>query len=54
MCIEEGEEVKEKRCKPKVYVIHSKNNSRLFPKSQERDIHSSTGSLQNTKQTCPK
>jgi hypothetical protein len=41
--------LKKKRSKPKVYIIYSTKKGRKFPKSQERDPHSGTGSLLDTK-----
>jgi hypothetical protein len=49
MSIKEGEEVQAKR----IQNIFNKYYQKI-PKSQERVIHSGIGSLQDSKQTCPK
>jgi hypothetical protein len=47
MGIEEGKEVQIKR----IHKFIQQNNSIKYPKSQERVVHSNTGSLPDTKET---
>jgi hypothetical protein len=46
----ESRTLKNKRFNPIVYIIYPKNNSRKVFKSQERNVHSGTRTLQDIKQ----